>query len=213
MFHGTAVAQQHLDSRLVVPADVSIQDSEEFVDGRRQPVARAKKVVLQAAEEAFACRVVWQASFARHGLDKLRIGDPGQPITPSIGTAAFGVYDQPVAIGGNGLDCGIEHWTGRCVFCSIPMALRDIRRPRQTSLTQSFAGSHVGSLLLIARLNIARFRIRSTSCSYTRINQMSLSLRGAFWPTIILFQGLPPLGDSALKSATLGKFGQVTQHL
>jgi hypothetical protein len=50
--------------------------------------------------------------------------------------------------------------------------------------------SQARSLLSIARLNKASSRRRSASCRRMRIAQISLSLRGVFWPmSLPLFQG------------------------
>jgi len=65
----------------------------------------------------------------------------------------------------------------------------------------------VGSLLLIARLNIARSRVRFSSCSFARIAQMSPGRNGGFGSGILpLFQaGRRGLGlDGGLLSFMVG---------
>lgn len=60
-------------------------------------------------------------------------------------------------------------------------------------LTRSCTRSQARSLLSMPRLNSARSRTRSASCNRIRTAQTSLSLSGAFCPTIFpLFQGMRP---------------------
>lgn len=58
------------------------------------------------------------------------------------------------------------------------------------SLTLRLRRSQPRSLLSKPKLKRASSRTRPSSCSRTRSAQMSLTLKGAFWPTILpLFQG------------------------
>ena len=62
--------------------------------------------------------------------------------------------------------------------------------PWQMSRTSRLTRSHPRSLLSIPRLKRASSRTRSSICRRTRSAQMSLTLNGAFWPTILpLFHG------------------------
>ncbi len=63
-------------------------------------------------------------------------------------------------------------------------------RTLHTSRTRKPTRSQARSLLSMAKLNRASSRRRTASCSRIRIAQISLSLKGVFWPTILpLFQG------------------------
>jgi hypothetical protein len=87
--------------------------------------------------------------------------------------------------------CVISNWTGNDVFCCRTMARVETRSPWQMSLTRSFTKSQALSLLSSPRSNNASSRVLWFSCSRILMAQMSLSLRGDFWPIIFpLFHGI-----------------------
>jgi hypothetical protein len=77
MLDGAAEAQRDFDPPLVVPADVGVHRRDELLDGRGQPLPRVEQLGLQAAEEAFARRVVWRVPLSRHRANQLRIRNAG----------------------------------------------------------------------------------------------------------------------------------------
>src|ERR1700712_4988693 len=87
-------------------------------------------------------------------------------------------------------DFELLNCTGRCVLCCITTARDATCSPWHTSRTLRLTRSQPRSLLSIPRLNSASSRTRLSICSRTLSAQMSLTLKGAFWPTILpLFHG------------------------
>jgi hypothetical protein len=81
------------------------------------------------------------------------------------------------------VDGVISNWTGRCVFCCSTIARSPTRSPWHTSRTRKLRRSQARSLLSMPRSNRASSRRRPCISRRTRMDQISFSLKGAFWPT------------------------------
>ena len=78
----THPAERLLLAALVVEADVLVQQLHERLHGDAAPVPMVEELVLEAAEEAFASRVVRAAALSRHGPGQavsLAYADPAGP--------------------------------------------------------------------------------------------------------------------------------------
>src|SRR5215207_5854147 len=80
--------------------------------------------------------------------------------------------------------------TGRPVFFCRTVARSAVYPPEATSSTRIATTSQPRSLLSIARLNIARSRVRPSIWSFVRIDQTCFGRSGGFAPVSLpLFQG------------------------
>ena len=102
ILHGAHPAERLLLAALVVEADVLVQQLHERLHGDAAPVPMVEELVLQAAEEALACRVVRAAALPRHGADQavsLAYADPlGRTPPVQVADRALARRERPARV-------------------------------------------------------------------------------------------------------------------
>ena len=76
---------------------IIIQDLYELVNGDILPGTAIEHLVLQPAEEAFACRIIRRAAFLRHGADQPGIFHTADPARPTVVASPVGMDDGILA--------------------------------------------------------------------------------------------------------------------
>ena len=122
----------YLYTLLRIPVHIIIQDLYELVNGDILPGMTIEHLVLQPAEEAFACRIIRRAAFLWHWADQPGIFHTADSARPTIMASPLRM-DYRILARFQCLDCRIQHLivltyhqiaSGHCRspgFCPHPM--------------------------------------------------------------------------------------------
>ena len=81
-----------LDTFLVIPAYVPVQEADKFFQRDTRPVSAIEHFVFDTPEEAFTRSIIRRASFARHGPYKSGGVDTLEPARPPVMATTIAVY-------------------------------------------------------------------------------------------------------------------------